>query len=235
VNTLTVAGRFCGPPGVANGGYLAGRLAEEVGASTVAVRLRRPTPLDRPLELRRDEAAVELVHGGELLARAEPAELDLEVPAPPTVEQAAAAAAALPPRTAHPFPDCFGCGPHRRPGDAVAALLGPLPDRPELWAGVWRPTAELPSADGVAAPESVWAALDCPSFQPLRTGDEVPHVLGTLVARQDRPVRLDADHVLLAWALGRERRRSESASAVVSPDGEICARARATWFALPRS
>lgn len=76
------------------------------------------------------------------------------------------------------------------------------------------------------------AAPDCPSFQPLRTDDEVPHVLGTLVARQDLPVRLDADHVLLAWALGRDGRRAESASAVIGPDGRVCARARATWFAL---
>jgi hypothetical protein len=63
----------------------------------------------------------------------------------------------------------------------------------------------------------------------------VPHVLGTLVARQDRPVRLDADHVLLAWALGREGRRAASASAVIGPDGEVCARAEAVWIALPRS
>jgi hypothetical protein len=233
VSALTVAARFCGPPGTANGGWLAGRLAAELPAGTVSVRLRRPTPLERPLDLRRDGAAVELRDGEELLARAEPAALDLDGPPAPTPEEAAAAAAALPPRTDHPFPECFGCGPHRRPGDAVAALLGPLPDRPELWAGVWRPTAELPSADGEAAPEAVWAALDCPSFQPLATG--VPHVLGTLVARQERPVRLDADHVLLAWALGREGRRATSASAVVGPDGEVCARARAIWFAVPRS
>ena len=233
MSTLTVAARFCGPPDMANGGYLAGRLAAELTAATVAVRLRRPTPLERPLEIRRDGAAVELVDGGDLLARSEPAELDLDVPAAPGVEEAAAAAAALPPRTAHPFPDCFGCGPHRRPGDAVAALLGPLPGRPDVWAGVWQPSAELPSADGVAATETVWAALDCPSFQPLRTGDEVPHVLGTLVARQERPVRLDEDHVLLAWALGRDGRRAESASAVIGPDGRVCALARATWFAVP--
>jgi len=232
VTALTVAARFCGPPGTANGGYLAGRLAAEVGTGTVAVQLRRPTPLDRPVELRRIGAAVELFDDEELLARAEPGELDLEVPAPPPRTEAAAAAAALPPRTDHPFPDCFGCGPHRRPGDAVCALLGPLPDRPDLWAGVWRPTAELPSAEGVAATETVWAALDCPSFQPLTDG--VPHVLGTLVARQERPVRLDADHVLLAWAIGREGRRATSASAVIGPDGEVCARARAIWFAVPR-
>ena len=233
MSALTVAARFCGPPGTANGGWLAGRLAAQLDAATVPVRLRRPTPLERPLDLRRDGDAVELLDGGELLARAEPAELDLEVPAPPSPQAAAAAAAALPPRTEHPFPECFGCGPHRRPGDAVAALLGPLPDRPELWAGLWRPTTELPSVGGEAAPETVWAALDCPSAQPLATG--VPHVLGTLVARQERPVRVDTDHVLLAWALGREGRRATSASAVVGPDGEVCARARATWFAVPPS
>jgi hypothetical protein len=231
VTSLTVAARFCGPPDTANGGYLSGRLAAEVGTKTVAVRLRRPTPLDRPVELRRIGAAVELFDEDALLARAEPAELDLDVPAPPPVADAAAAAAALAPRTEHPFPDCFGCGPNRRPGDAVASLLGPLPDRPELWAGVWRPTAELPSAEGLAATETVWAALDCPSFQPLTDG--VPHVLGTLVARQERPVLLDADHVLLAWALGRDGRRATSASAIIGPDGEVCARARAIWFAVP--
>jgi hypothetical protein len=231
VTSLTVAARFCGPPGTANGGYLAGRLAAEVATGTVAVRLRRPTPLDRPLELRRDGTAVELYDGDELLASAEPARLDLDVPEPPSAAAARAAAAALPPRTEHPFPDCFGCGPHRRPGDAVAALLGPLPDRPDVWAGVWRPTAELPSSGGVAATETVWAALDCPSFQPLTDG--VPHVLGTLVARQERTVRLDAEHVLLAWALEREGRRASTASAIVGPDGEVCARARAVWIALP--
>jgi hypothetical protein len=232
--TLTVGGRFCGPPGVANGGYLAGRLAALVGASTVSVRLRRPTPLDRSLDVRRDGPAVDLLADGEVLARAEPAELDLDldVPFAPSVGEAAAAAAARPPRNRHPFPGCFGCGPDRSPGDAVAALLGPLAGRPDVWAGVWRPTAGLPHAGGNAAPESVWAALDCPSFQPVEPGDERPHVLGTLVARQDRPVRLDADHVLLAWVLRREDRRATSASAVIGPDGEICARARAMWFAV---
>jgi hypothetical protein len=232
MSTLTVASRFCGPPGVANGGYLAGRLATAVDAATVSVRLSRPTPLDRPLDLRTDGAAVELLDGDEVLARAEPADLDLEVPEAPTRQEAAAAASALPPRSDHPFPGCFGCGPHRRPGDAVAALLGPLPGRPGVWAGVWRPTAELPSAGGEAAPETVWAALDCPSFQPVQPADGVAHVLGTLTARQERPVRLDADHVLLAWVLEREGRRATSASAIIGPDGEVCARARAVWFAV---
>jgi hypothetical protein len=229
---MTIAERFCGPPGTANGGYLSGRLAAHVGTDTVTVRLRRPTPLGRPLELRADGPAVELSDGAELLASAAPGELDLQVPEPPPAAEAAAAAAAFPPRTGHHFPRCFGCGPERVPGDAVCALVGPLPDRPALWAGTFRPMAELPSADGVAAPETVWAALDCPSYQPVAPDDRTPHLLGTMAVRQERPVRLDVEHVLLAWLIGREGRRAISASALVDPDGRICARARAVWIAV---
>ncbi|WP_116450720.1 hypothetical protein [Blastococcus litoris] len=228
MSTLTVAGRFCGPPGTANGGYLAGRLAAVVGAPAVSVRLRRPTPLDRPLEVRTTAAAAELLDGDELLATALPADLDLDVPPPPSPAEAAAAQAALPPRTGHPFPRCFGCGPARVPGDAVAVFVGPLPDRPDLWAGIFRPTAELPSTDGVAAPETVWAALDCPSFQPIAS--TAPHLLGTITARQDAAVRLDTDHVLLSWLIARDGRRITTASALVAPDGAVAARAQAIWF-----
>jgi hypothetical protein len=62
-----------------------------------------------------------------------------------------------------------------------------------------------------------------------------PHLLGTITARQDRPVRLDTDHVLLSWVLGREGRRSTTASALIGPDGEVCARAQAIWFAVAPS
>lgn len=233
--TLTVAERFCGPPSTANGGYLAGRLAALVGAGTVSVRLRRPTPLARPLQVRRDGPAVELLDGKELLATATPADLHLAVPPAPSPAEAAAAQAALPPRTGHPFPECFGCGPAREQGDAVAVFTGPLPDQPELWAGIFRPTAELPSSDGHAAPETVWAALDCPSLQPAAPEFDTPWLLGTLTVRQERPVRLGADHVLLAWLLGREGRRATTASALVGPDGVVCARAQAVWFAVSPS
>jgi hypothetical protein len=235
VSTLTVAERFVGPPGTANGGYLGGRLATLVGGDTVSVRLRRPTPLDRELHIRRDGPAVELIDGDEVLATATPAALELDVPAPPSPTDAAVAQAALPPRTGHPFPKCFGCGPAREPGEAVAAFVGPLPDRPDLWAGIFRPTAHLPSSAGVAAPETVWAALDCPSFQPAAPGSDAAWLLGTLTVRQERPVRLDTGHVLLAWRIGREGRKALTASALIGPDGEVCARARAVWFEVRAS
>lgn len=230
MSTLTVPARFCGPPGTANGGYLAGRLATLVGAGTVSVRLRRPTPLDRELEVRRNGAVVELLDGDQLVARAEPAELDVQVPEPPSLEQARAAVAALPPNEDHPFPGCFGCGPAREPGDGLRSLVGPLAGRPELWAGTFRPVSSLPADGDTAAPETVWAALDCPSWHPLAPTDPRPHLLGTMTARIDRPVRLDTDHVLLAWVTGRDGIKATSASALVGPDGEVCARAATVWF-----
>jgi hypothetical protein len=235
VSTLTVAERFVGPPGTANGGYLGGRLAAVVGGDTVSVRLRRPTPLGRELRIRCDRPAVELLDGDEVLVTATPADLDLDVPTPPSPADAAAAQAALPPRTGHPFPECFGCGPARVSGDAVAAFVGPLPDRPDLWAGIFRPTDRLPSSEGVAAPETVWAALDCPSFQPATPGSDAAWLLGTLTVRQELPVLLDTDHVLLAWRIGREGRRAITASALIGPDEQVCARARAIWFEVRAS
>jgi hypothetical protein len=234
VSALTVPGRFCGPPGTANGGWLAGTLAALVDAPTVSVRLRRPVPLERPLDVRVDGAA-ELYDDAELLARAEPSSLVLDVPTPPSPAEAADGVAALPPWEDHPFPRCWGCGPERPPGDGLRTRVGPLPGRPGLWAGVWRATADLPAADGAAAPETVWAALDCPSFMPLSAETPGPHLLGTIAARRDRPVPLGVDHVLLAWVLERDGRRSTTASALVGPDGEVAARARAVWFALSPS
>jgi hypothetical protein len=244
VSSLTVPGRFCGPPGTANGGYLSGSLAALTGAPTVSVRLRRPVPLDRALEVRRGEA-VELLDGSspgspELLARAEPATLDLDVPEPPTAAEAAAAVAALPPWADHPFPRCWGCGPERAADGGLGTRVGPLPDRPEVWAGLWVPSAGVPvsrspSSGSLAAPETVWAALDCPSFMPLSAQAPGPYLLGTMTARQDRPVPIGVEHVLMAWVLDRDGRRSTTASALVGPDGEVAARAQAVWFAVPAS
>ena len=47
-NALTIPSRFCGPPGIGNGGYVCGRIAAYVdGPATVT--LRRPPPLDTPM------------------------------------------------------------------------------------------------------------------------------------------------------------------------------------------
>ncbi|MDX8149163.1 hypothetical protein SK854_44070 [Lentzea sp. BCCO 10_0061] len=224
MSTVTVASRFNGPPGMGNGGYSAGLLAAHVDAETVSVRLRKPVPLDREMEVRNGQ----LFDGETVIASAEPATLDLEVPTAPTLDEALKASAKVPWRDRHPFPTCFGCGPGRE--DGIAALLGPLDGRVE-WAGVWTPSDVLPN-DGVSVlPEIVWAALDCPSAQPVAPDGGPAFVLGTFVARTEQPVKLGVDHVLLAWELGRDGRKAYSASAIIGPDG-VCGRARAVWVSI---
>ncbi|MGI5507008.1 hypothetical protein [Lentzea sp. CA-135723] len=224
MSAVRVASRFNGPPGTGNGGYSAGLLAAHVDAPAVSVRLRKPIPLDTDMVVENGE----LLDGETVIASAEPATLDLEVPAAPTLEEALKASAQVPWRDRHPFPTCFGCGPNRE--DGIAALLGPLDGRSE-WAGVWRPSDVLPN-DGVSVlPEIVWAALDCPSAQPVAPDGGPAFVLGTFVAQVEQPVKLGVDHVLLAWELGRDGRKAYSASAIIGPDG-VCGRARAVWVSI---
>jgi hypothetical protein len=228
---VKIAARFNGPPGTGNGGYVAGMLAHHVDAAdAVSVRLRLPPPLETELDVRADGAAAELLYGDAVIARAEPADLEFEVPAIPAIDAVRKAVAALPPRTDHPFPQCFGCGPDREPGEAIGALLAPVDG--DVWAGVWRPGSLIPHSDGHVLPEIVWAALDCPSAQPIAPDGGPAHVLGTLTARVEHPVALDTDHLLLAWALGREGRKAWSASAIVREDGLVCGVAKAVWISI---
>ncbi|KOV88324.1 hypothetical protein [Nocardia sp. NRRL S-836] len=224
MSTVTIGSRFNGPPGTGNGGYVCGRLAAHVGAGPVSVRLRKPVPLDREMQVRDGE----LLDGDVVIASAQPAALDLAVPPAPTLEEARAAAAKVPWRDNHPFPTCFGCGPGR--DDGIGALLGPLDGRAE-WAGVWRPSAVLPNDGRHVLPEVVWAALDCPSAQPVAPDGGPAFVLGTFVAQVEQPVELDVDHVLLAWELGRDGRKAYSASAIIGPHG-VCGRATAVWVSI---
>ena len=81
---LTIASRFCGPPGAANGGYGAGMLAPH-SPELLRVRLERPVPL----ELHALQAgALALYCTGQVLARAWPTELELQVPRPPRYREA---------------------------------------------------------------------------------------------------------------------------------------------------
>lgn len=225
---MKIESRFNGPPGMGNGGYVSGRLAAHVAAvpngGAVSVRLCRPVPLDREMDVRDGH----LLDGGALIASAEPATLDLDVPPAPSLDEARAAAAKVPWRDKHPFPTCFGCGPGRE--DGIKALLGPLDGRPE-WAGVWRPTEVLPNDGAHVLPEIVWAALDCPSAQPVAPDGGPAFVLGTFVTQVEQPVELGVDHLLLAWELGRDGRKAYSASAIIGPHG-VCGRAQAVWVSI---
>ena len=218
---LRVAARFEGPPGFANGGYVAGLLA---GHGPAQVTIRRPVPVETDLrfdgaELREGEA--EEPSGAPLATVAPLDAVDLGPPPAVPLAAARAAAARTPLGEHHPFPGCFGCGPAHPSG--LHCLPGPAGDG--VWAVAWTPED--------AVPPFVWSALDCPSSAPVvlaRGGD--PHVLGRIEAAITGTVAVGEPHVVVSWALGSDGRRKHSASALLGPDGDPVATARATWFAL---
>jgi hypothetical protein len=228
---LVIADRFRGPPASGNGGYVAGRIAAYVDAPAVQVRLQAPPPLERPLAVVAAGDAVELRDGDTVVAVARAATLDLALPAAVSVE-AAAAAQKRPLWSVddHPYPTCFGCGPLREPGDALAHHCGAVAHGVVACVATTDPA--LPLEDGALAPAVVWSALDCPGAVAAIPPRASPHMLGTLTARLDRPVRAGEPHVCVAWPLGADGRKKRAGSAVLDAGGRVCAIAEALWIEL---
>ena len=214
--------RFHGPPDSANGGYTCGLLGREIDGPA-EVTLRVPPPLGRPLRVLRRDDGVALLDGETLVAEARPAALELDVPAPVSVEESRAAAARYPWRGRHPYPTCFVCGPDR--DDGLAIYPGPVDGR-ELFAAPW-----TPEGSGEVAPELVWAAIDCPSgIVTDLFGGVGRMLLGRLTAELRVPVRAGEPHVVQAWTLERDGRKLHTASALFTATGELAAAARAVWI-----
>jgi hypothetical protein len=229
---LTVAPRFCGPPGSANGGYISGLFAQHAPV-TVRVRLHLPPPLGAPLEVaHREGGRLELLHDTRVVASAEPAQLELAVPAPPEYFAALEASRHYAGFSAHAFPNCFVCGPQRARGDGLRIFAGPLAAGASVAAMVaapWVPDVALGLDDHKVRPEFMWAALDCPGYFAARS-DRVPMLLGEFTAHVDRRVHVDEPCVIVGWRIGVTGRKYEVGTALFDEDGELCAKARAVWI-----
>jgi hypothetical protein len=162
VETVVIERRFCGPPDSANGGYACGLLARRM-TGPVEVTLRRPPPLEKPLEVEVEDAGGSLLDGNELVAAARAAELEVEVPEPVSQTEAETAAQRCELLLHdHPFPTCFVCGPDRSERDGLRIFPGPVDGR-EIVAAAWTPDRSLADPDGSVREEIMWAALDCPT------------------------------------------------------------------------
>ncbi len=231
MSSLTVDARFCGPPGCANGGYLAGLLSNR-SAARVRVRLERMVPLGVPLEVvSRDDGGVELLQADTILARALPTgELALDVPGAPSYLEALEASRHFAGFRHHPYPDCFVCGTHRARGDGLRVFAGRWRSEGRV-AAPWVADASLSDGDGKVRPEFISAALDCPGAFAARE-DLVPMLLGEFIAHIDRRVHVDEPCVIVGWRIGASGRKFEVGTALFDEDGEPCARARAVWIEL---
>ena len=217
---MRIPARFNGPPGSANGGYTCGLLAAFLG-SEAEVTLRVPPPLERELDVVRTDGRVELRDGETLVAGAEPVSLEIDVPAPVSLEEAQAASTRYAGFAHHAYPTCFTCGPARE--DGLGIYAGPVTGRDGVVAATWTPTEE-------PAPEVVWSALDCPSGWAVDDFQRVGVLLGRMAARIDRLPAAGEPHVVLGWRVGEEGRKRYAGSALLTVDDEVLARSRSTWI-----
>ena len=221
---MVIDRHFRGPTGSANGGYTCGVLASLLhGPAEVTLRL--PPPLERPLEVdwEDDRRRIQLRDGDALVAEAQPADLDVELPDPIPFEQAADAA--LPEGDKESaFPECFVCGWSRN--DGLGIYAGPVAGTDGV-AATWTPQADH------VAPEFVWAALDCPGAYAVHGGERGMPVLGRLAARIDHLPHAGERCVVLGWPLGDEGRKLYAGTALYGEDGRVIGAARATWI-IPR-
>jgi len=226
---IKISSRFCGPIDSANGGYTSGLLAGAVEGTT-EVTLRHPPPINKPMEIKQtQENNFVLFEKDRIIAEAKAAELDLVPPRPPTMKAAELSTLKGEDIADHYFPECFVCGPNRKPGDGLRIFPGPLDDKGYL-AAAWIPGDSLTDEKGHIRNEFVWSALDCPSgwaviFEKMRF-----IVLGRLVVQIHTRVKPNNKHIVMGWKLSEEGRKIYAGSAIYSAGGQLCAIGKATWI-----
>jgi hypothetical protein len=242
MTTLTVPAKFNGPAAGGNGGYSCGVVAAAFDGPA-AVSLRRPVPLDEPLDLRSAESGSLCVFAGdELIAEA--------VAAPPLAAWSGPTVSLAEARAAHDrfdapsdgvFDHCFVCGRARPDGFGVFA--GPLEsDRQaevasvtgdpiygnrhitdDIVASPWTPPVWTADAGGTVRPEFVWSTLDCPGYFALHGTDlEVAYLVRQQV-EIITPLRAGVEYVAVGRALERSGRKGLAATAILGADGEVLA------------
>jgi hypothetical protein len=229
--SLLIPKRFNGPRDSGNGGYCSGALARFV-EGPAEVNLRSPVPLDARLEIVREaDGSVRALDGEALVAEAHPAPgFGLEAPAPVDPDRARQAAARYRGSSEGLFSQCFVCGPAR--DDALGVFAGAVEGR-QLVASPWSPPAWTADAAGQVRPEFVWAVLDCPTYFAAHMEGELSiSVLARFTARIDAPAVAGEEHVVIAWPLETDGRKRHAGSAVLSPEGETLAVARALMIEL---
>jgi hypothetical protein len=231
--SITIPGRFNGPPTTANGGYSCGLLAAFIEGAA-RVRLHVPPPLDREMRVVESEGGlVEMYDGDTLVGSAVPAKETVIPPPAPSLEQAADATRRFIARHGHPLGTCFVCGPDRPARDGLELFTGPVEDW-SLLACPWEPADDLLDTTGQVRPELVWAALDCPGYFAAIGSELRLALLGELYAELRSPVPGGEPLVAFSWPIGEDGRKLYAGAAVATAAGEVLACSRSTWI-LPRN
>ena len=231
--TVVIEGRFNGPRGSGNGGYVAGVLAGRLGAPCTAVSLRAPVPLDAPMAVvRQVDGSLDLMREDRLICQASPAKLTAEVPKPPfdwvLAERARASGGG---EEGTEFSHCIVCGRGRGRGDGLQIWTGRAPGNRSL--SLYLPHENHADAEGRIRPEFVWGALDCPGAWAAQDEDSPqPALTGRLTAEIYYRPRFDERCLVVGWRIGTEGRKLYSGTALYTEAGTLCAVAEQLWIVL---
>jgi hypothetical protein len=192
------------------------------------VTLRVPPPVDRAMRIGRDGDGATLLDEDQVVAEAREAMIEGEPPAAVSFEQATQLTEAFDVDAYiawHHFPECFTCGPLRKPGDGLRIF--PAAAGKHVIAWPWVP--DEPVDDPL-----MWAALDCPSGLPWYhdVPPVSPHVLGRMTAVVHRRPTPGEQLVAAGWSIASDGRKRYAGSVIWGPDGEVLAQSRATWIVL---
>jgi hypothetical protein len=242
---LLVPARYCGPTSSGNGGYTAGLVAERFAnhpdllpeCPVVEVTLRRPPPLDTDMRVEHvDGPVTRLSVGDAVVAEARCTDEELRPVDEVPVDRASEVMPAFAGFRSHPFPRCFACGPARDEGDGLRIFPGMV--GPGRVASTWVPHESLAEASDLLDPGvqrvgvgTAWAALDCVGGWSTDLEGR-PAVLGQIAARVDALPVVGEPHVVVGAELGREGRKTRTASTIYDSDGRIVARARHVWIEI---
>jgi hypothetical protein len=246
--SVTIPGRFNGPPQSANGGYACGVTACllidcHAASPATTVTLHRPPPVERSLRVERGHEWVGLYDGDDLVSEARPAaDAALDTPAgvsakvsPEIARRVSRQFDAVTYRSEHVFPTCFTCGPERAEGDGLRIFPAPADQDRALVMWPWTPDASVAGEDGLVDPPVVWASLDCPSgFARFGSTDDalVAAVLGRMTVEVRRRPRAGEPLVVAGWAISDDGRKLLTGSGLWSADSELLAQNRAVWIVL---
>lgn len=229
--TVRIERRFRGPPTTGNGGYVAGLVAAALGGSNCTVTLKAPPSLDRDLTLTTGDAVATLSENDSVVVTAASEAVEVDVPAPPSLQEAREAEPRFTGLSRHIFPGCFVCGPERGAGDGMRIFPGPVGGPAKQVAATWSPDESLAGDDGLVRPEFLWAALDCPGYFAAEDKAGLA-LLGRMSATIHRPVRAGEELVVTGWPIASEGRKHRVGSALHDSNSELVAAATATWITL---
>ncbi len=221
---------FGPPPSFANGGCAAGLFARFV-EEHAQVRLHRPVPVARPLEVRSAADSAVVLDGKETVATVRPAEWSLEVPEAIGLAEAEAGHRNWPGWShPHPAPWCFVCGPKRDEGDGLRVFAGPVPGR-ELVATPWVPAREAAGKHGKVRDEIAWGVLECPGAVAFWHPGDLP-LAYRLAVTTHNSIQAERPHVVVAWLIEKKDRKHTTGSAIFTDDGALLAAGKVDWLLI---